>query len=61
MEIKQTMIQVFSSIPVAGYSSTSKYRCINPDGLPSYYSNNSIDINLLECIEKEDFQFDKLD
>jgi hypothetical protein len=25
------------------------------------FSNNSIDVNLLECCEKEDFQFDKLD
>lgn len=25
------------------------------------YSNNSIDVNLLECVEKEEFGFDKLD
>ncbi len=27
----------------------------------NFYSNNSIDINLLEVVEKEEFQFDKLD
>ena len=26
-----------------------------------FYSNNSIEINTLECVEKEDFAFDKLD
>jgi len=26
-----------------------------------YNSNNSVDINLMECVEKEKFAFDKLD
>ena len=51
------MIQVSLSILVAGYLFMSKiiyeitFMC----------SNNSIEINLLECVEKEKFAFDKLD
>ena len=25
------------------------------------HDNNSVEVNLLECVEKEDFMFDKLD
>ena len=34
---------------------------IHTGGWLFVHDNNSIEINLLECIEKEDFGFDKLD
>ena len=37
------------------------YKSINAWNLISYFSNNAIEVNLLECTEKEEFSFDKLD
>ena len=41
--------------------STRSPSFIHTGGWLFVHDNNSIEINLLECIEKEDFGFDKLD
>ena len=56
METKLKMILVYLSTPEDGSSFTS-----NLTSIYTYNSNNSIEINTLECVEKENFGFDKLD
>ncbi len=58
METLLKEIQVSSFTQVAGYSFMSTSPILL---LTLFFSNNSIEVNLLECTEKENFQFDKLD
>lgn len=51
------MIQDCSFILEDGYLFMSNISFIKT----MFYSNNSIEVNLLECVEKEKFLFDKLD
>lgn len=57
MVTSQLPIQVSSFTLVAGSSSMSKTHPF----LIFIYSNNSIEVNLLECAEKDSFNFEKLE
>lgn len=56
-KLKMSLVYLYTLEDGSSFMSKFSFTYTNKRG----YSNNSIEINTLECVEKEDFAFDKLD